>query len=251
MTQDPSLLTLRQYASSAIVSFSRVGRLFTNSMLFHDEELSFFGHLALDGCSILDTLLQYHFDILLSIYIRAIYTQPRIISDEYFESVIQAFDLGDRSCILSYSGQILVLGLVGIQRDHPHARLLIEKLLLVIDETTEIERIREESTTALRLLLVQKFSYLTEAVFSTVFTLLQMRELRLPINELIDVVRPWTSVLRQLPKQTVCAQDLPVQFQFFTPYQFLFDLMTTTEAIDDEQFRSIASLWIQLMKSRS
>jgi hypothetical protein len=74
MTQDPSLLTLPKYASSSIVSFSRVGRPFTNSMLFHDEELRFFGHLALDGSSVLDTLLQYHFDILLSIYIRVIYT---------------------------------------------------------------------------------------------------------------------------------------------------------------------------------
>jgi hypothetical protein len=55
----------------------------------------------------------------------------------------------DRTCILSYSGQILVLGFVGIQGHHPHAQLFAEKVLVVIDERRENERIREESPTAL------------------------------------------------------------------------------------------------------
>jgi hypothetical protein len=69
-------------------------------------------------------------------------------------------------------------------------------------------------------------------------------------DQRIDVARSWTLALWLLAKQAVCTQDVPVQFQYFKPYQFLFDLMTTTEATDDEQFRSGALLWIQSTKPR-
>jgi hypothetical protein len=239
LTRDPALATLRNYVTAAVASFSRSGRLFQNALPV--EAVSYFGQLAAEGSPIIDHLLQFHFDSLLSIFITACYTQPRVIADQFMQSIVASFDAGDPECVRLLSGQILLLALVGIKREHPHAALLLEKFVSIVDGAVD---------GGLQHLQVPKrFAYLTEAVFRAVFALLRMEDLRTAKTDLIEAVRPWTSVVRLLPTQSVCAQDVPPHFHFFAPYQFLLDLMRATEAIEDDEFRVIASLWIDLLKS--
>jgi hypothetical protein len=119
----------------------------------------------------------------------------------------------------------------------------LEKFLSAVDGGLKPEPFQ------LQIALPQRFGNLTEAIFRTVFQLLQMRDLRIPKTDLIDAVRPWTAAVRLLPKQLVCAQDVPPHFHYFAPYRFLLNLMRTTEAIEDDEFRLIASLWIELLKA--
>ena len=90
---------------------------------------------------------------------------------------------------------------------------------------------------------------MTESVFNSVFILLQMPNLHISVKDIIESVRPWMRVVRLLPKQKTIAQNVLPLFNYYTPYYFLVNLMEATEKIDDDQFRSIASLWTELQKS--
>jgi hypothetical protein len=117
------------------------------------------------------------------------------------------------------------------------------------DHIAQMERIQSESTPRWCLAVPSILSYLTEALLAAAFKLLAADDIRIPIQAIIEAIRPWMGVIRLLPKAGVCAADVPPQFNYFSPWHFLRRLMEVTSAIHDDQFRSIASLWIELLKS--
>ncbi|OHT07248.1 hypothetical protein TRFO_24655 [Tritrichomonas foetus] len=257
MTTSLSLESVRAYASNALRAIIRVCSFFNDSLLFDTETVSFFGRLEIENGPVLSNLLKFHLDLLLDTYVTATYTQPRAIADAYIEAIIDNLTSESTSkhvdFITSVSGQILLLGLVSSVREHPRACCLIDKFVCATASAINFEysdHFREmlESTT-LTELLPKIFTSMTEAVFSSVFRLLQMKNLHVPAKDIIESVRPWMKVVRLLPKQKTIAQNVLPVFNYFTPHLFLAHLMETTEAVDDDQFRSIASLWTELQKS--
>ena len=252
MTLQTSLESLRLYASMALIAMCRTGTFFNDSLLFDRYTVEYFGKLDSEGGLVVSNLLKYHFEVLLSIYINACYTQPRAIADRYFDAIIENMSEEHSEIITHLSGQLLVLGLVYIQREHPQAKTLVDKFVDImesIEMITDAERIKGEPILSLRIVLPHIFRYATESVFWNVFDLLQSKYLHVPAKDIIEATRPWTHVLRLLPKQTVCAQGVSSLFNYFSPYSFLTALMETTEAVDDDQFRTIASLWVEILKS--
>ena len=257
MTQQVSLESLRLYASMALVALCKTGTFFKDSVLFDAQTITYFGKLDLEGGRVVSNILKFHFEILLGLYIDACYTQPRAIADRYFDAIIENLSEDHCEIIAQLSGNLLVLGVVYCQREHPQAKTLVDKFVDIMERKGMVSeggrikynQVKDESVSTVRMILPDLFMYATESVFWTVFRLLQSRDLHVPIKDLIEATRPWTRVLRLLPKQTVCAQGVTTIFNCFTPYRFLTELMKTTEAVDDDQFRTIASLWVELLKS--
>lgn len=252
MTLQTSLESLRLRASMALIALCRTGTFFSDSLLFDRQTVTYFGKLDSECGLVVSNLLKFHFEVLLAIYIKACHTQPRAIADRYFDAIIENMSIEHSEIITQLSGQLLVLGLVYIQREHPQAKTLVDKfvdIMEAVEMISDAERIKEEPVLSLRVLVPQIFRYATEAVFWTVFDLLQSEYLHVPAKDIIEATRPWTHVLRLLPKQTVCAQGVSAGLNFFTPYNFLTSLMETTEAVDDDQFRTIACLWVEILKS--
>ena len=252
MTKSPSLESVRAYSSNALRSIARMCSFFNDSLLFDSSTVSFFGHLELENGPVLSNLLKFHIDLLLDTYVTATYTQPRTIADVYIQAIIENMTIEHCDFITTLGGQILLLALVSSTLEHPRAAYLIEKFANVTSSTLNVDPDHLSDmlqSTPLTQLLPKVYPSMTEAVFNSVFKLLQMKDLHVSAKDIIESVRPWMKVVRLLPKQKTIAQNVLPLFNYFTPYQFLVNLMETTEAVDDDQFRSISSLWTELQKS--
>lgn len=159
-------------------------------------------------------------------------------------------------------GSLLLLCLVYIRLNHPRAIPFLESLAKIItasiynrssyslgfNSSKKIEEMISNGKNLIQTIHIM-FAFATETVIESGFSTLSLSELLVPQKEIIEVIRPWISNLRLLPKQRNCVPGIPTDFERFTPYQFLEVLMKTTEIIDDENFTSISSLWSELMKS--
>lgn len=257
MTKAPSLASVRDYAGVALCMIVRVGKVFSDGLLFDEAAVKLFGKIEIAGMPVLVHLLNNHLELLLDKYIDACYTQPRGSADFYFEAIMAAMKeniSSDQTFFQLLSGNLILLALVYSQREHPKVESFLELFLSCVGpidgDPGGLQNLIDLSKSAPpKSFLPNYFQYATEAIFDNVFNLLKSPNLHVPVKDIIEAVRPWIQVIRLLPKQTTCAQNVGSSFGYFTPYQFLWKLMETTEAVDDDQFRSIASIWIELLKS--
>lgn len=254
MTTSIYLENVRIYSSNALRCMIRVGSYFNDSLLFDEKTVSFFGTLEIVNGPVLSNLLKFHLDLLLNTFVMATYTQPRAIADAYIEAIIENITSGHEDFLVQMGGPIILLALVSSVREDPRAWILIKKYIEATASTynfdsEHIQELLQIQSQPLIEIIPKAFTSMTESVFNSVFILLQIPNLHISAKDIIESVRPWMRVVRLLPKQNTIAQNVLPVFNYFTPYNFLVNLMEATEKIDDDQFRSIASLWTELQKS--
>ena len=254
LTKSPDLALVREYAMNGIVTISRVGAIFTDSLLFDKKVVKLFGKYERRGFSVAQYLLYYHPDLLLDIFILAYFCQPRKIADAYLESFLVLGGNAHSDVIYQSSGQFLLLLFVLKTRGHELADELMSffvKTVMAKKRRTKMslqqiaKKLEEEPYYTV---IPECFRYATEAVFDFAFNLLGMK-LHVPINDICDALVPWIANVRLLPKRGQCADDVTSDFNFFTPYQFLTKFMEMSGVVKDDQFLNVSTLWTELMRS--
>ena len=251
LTTKDELSSLRRCASMALVMIVKLGPVLDDKLMINDAALSFFGSLERQEMPILNNLLNFHLEILMPIFIDACYTQPCSNADLYFESIVHCcHNIKNYDLMILILGPLLFLSHVYAIKEHPHASLLIEQIISIsekMDISSGNESFHEQNPPIDSLPSI--FSYATEAVFSSFFKVMHLPNLHIPVNFIIDAIKPWFSAIRLLPTQTSVVVGVLPQFNYFTPYEFLSNLMKVTESVNDDQFRLITSLWTCLFQS--
>ncbi|OHS96077.1 hypothetical protein TRFO_37808 [Tritrichomonas foetus] len=264
----PILESLRCYAAAALVTVTGIGPFFNDTCLFDIKALELFAHLESNGFSIIYNLLHFHTELTLKHFIKVCYSLPRASSDLYFDSLLKVIEKEKSPFFFVMSGQIIFLASVYTYREHPHATDMIKGILGISTVsvlsnylspvrmnkvTTDDEKDREkdwkkdsDKEEFNYKNLPNVFQYATEAVFDSFFKVMKMKDRHIPTNDIIEAVRPWIKKIRLLPKQKVCNANVPEMFNFFTPYEFLEKMTEITESVEDDQFRDMVSLWIEL-----
>jgi hypothetical protein len=239
ITTSPALQDLRDSASAALGAIVQVGSLFSDSLLFDSSAIRLFSSIETAGTPVLSSLLFFHVELLLEIYIEACYVQPRRIADLFFLSIFMAFDMKFIPFLKSLTGQLVLLGLVFERFGHQSAYNFLAALVDLIART-KFDR------TALS----RQLAFATEAILQAAFDVLKYQKEHVPIQDVLESIRPWIVNLRLLPKQENCVPGISPDYERFTPYQLLDSLMEVTEIVGEDHFSAIASLWAALMKSQ-
>lgn len=108
------------------------------------------------------------------------------------------------------------------------------------NESISIDRLLNE--------IAKQLKYATESVFQQGFRILKMKDLRISIKDIIDVLIIWSKNIHLLPNQSCCLQGIPSEFHVFTPYEFLEELMKTTEIVGNTNISSMVLLWASLIR---
>ncbi|OHS99433.1 hypothetical protein TRFO_08352 [Tritrichomonas foetus] len=253
-TKSPFLETVRLYSSRALASIVKLGPIFTDSLLFDSNIASLFGQIDLIGLDVLKPLLSFHYEQLLNNFIHAFFFEKFPISDHYFRAIIENITEQHSHYSSLLSGPLLFLGLVSAQISNPYSHQFIERFLRTVGPMNQVKdveiMIETIQTTPPQEVLPTFFKYATEAVFATFFKIVKRNDLLISIKDIVDAITPWLKQIRLLPSQLTCAQGVSNMFAFFTPYQFLVNLMEATENVPPEQFCFMASIWIELLKTQ-
>lgn len=243
-THSPELEEVRVWAGNAIRAQLHVGSFITDALMFNNKCLTLFSDMEMKGKSVLSFLLYYHVKILLVVFIKACYTQPRAAANLFFESIFMAFDAEHSSFLYQHSGSLLLLGQVYQRLEHPRAEAF---LMALIDLISHNKRISDEQTKELYKDIPKHFSYATQEVFSSGFATLRNPVLHIPMKEIIDVLKKWIPNIRLLPKLSNCVPGTPSKNALYTPYEFMTKLMQTTEAVNEDNFSLMTTLWTELL----
>lgn len=254
LTKCPELALVREYAMNGIVTISRVGQIFTDSLLFDKKVVKLFGKYERRGFAVAQYLLFYHPDLLLDIFILAYFCQSRKIADAYLESFLVLGGTSRSDLLYQASGQFLLLLFVLKVRGHELADELMSFFVKTVMakkrkmkwSLQQIAKKLEEDPW--EVVIPECFRYATEAVFDFAFNLFG-RKLHVPVNDICDALVPWIANVRLLPKRGQCADDITSEFNFFTPYQFLTKFMEMSGVVKDDQFLNVSTLWSELMRS--
>lgn len=260
ITTKESLQMLRSFSEIALSSLSKIGTLFIDSLFIDDKAIDLFSKMETRGILILKNLLFNQYEILLGVYIKACYTQSSVEGDLYFNSLVELFKFfkeencskqkhQDRNDILTYYiGDLILLAQVYYHKENPRALELIEYYVQISDLITDVERAKENANDPKLIPSILPFA--TEAVIHSFFKLANiLKTIKIPFKCIVEGVRPWMSQIRLLPTQQCCSNLVLPQFHYYTPYKFVEKMIKLTDPNDDDEFRQMTTLWIDLAKS--
>ena len=125
----------------------------------------------------------------------------------------------------------------------PSQKSLSNKANFFFSQPSSVDRLLNE--------IAKQFTYATESVFQQAFKILKFKDLRISVKDVIDVLIIWSKNIHLHPNSSSCLDEkkIPPEFQIFTPYEFLDNLMKTTEIVGNSNISSMVSLWASLLRS--
>jgi hypothetical protein len=157
-----------------------------------------------------------------------------------------ALDAEFTDVLTRLAGPLLLLGLVFRQKGHHRAASFLAALIDLIPATQSTYDLSSETVLAL---ISKDYGYATETLILDGCRIVRMPNLSVARQDVIAVLQAFIVNVRLLPNQDVCIPEIPRQLSCFTPYQFLQDLMRTTEAVGEDDFEPMANLWSALLAS--
>lgn len=241
-TKMEKLAKIRFYAAGALVSITSLGPFFNDASSLDLQIFELFGLMESNGLAILYNLLHFHLDFLLDHFIDSCYTLPRQFSDLYFNAIIQVICRNESNLIYIMSGELIFLSCVYLYENHMWAKKMVEALRKGRELSSYI-KFNESPTLENQ---PKTFQFAVEAVFGSFFRVLKLKDRHITTNDIIESIRPWISSIRLLPKLKTCSPVVPPLLNMYTPYEFLNAMIEVTEYVDDDQFRLVMSLWVDL-----
>ena len=240
---------LQAYSMNALIPLISSGTIFTDGFEFEPKMLDKLISVQLEGYPVLDSLVLFHVDILLTEFISQYFLRPHRIAIIFANAVIGATDnFVDVDTLQMHAGP-LVLFAQDISEYMPdEAKALLIRLSdLFLDKSTS-EMIEESENLDF---VTTIFEFVTEQIISFgLNTIKEMAKLKLPVKHIIELITPWFSKVRILPTNSLitnCAGTMK-KFRCFNVLTFFQQLADVTTSLDDEQSIFISMLWIEMMK---
>ena len=246
-TKSELLSDLRAQSIFTIETLINNSQIFTDSYIFDDAAIRLIAEN--NSMTVMTNLLKFHTDILFLSFIDNCFLQRLSIAKGFFDAICECINESNINTIYKYCPSLIFLALVYKQIDYPKADVMIHKLLETYSKFPEKEGLEGVLANLPIEVFPQFFAFAVEGIFAATFHYINLHSHHIPPNVIIGAIRPFTKQLRFLPKQNHCLQETIEQFAYFTPYQFLEELMNATQAIDEDYFDSIMLIWKELIVS--
>ncbi|EAY15043.1 hypothetical protein TVAG_019430 [Trichomonas vaginalis G3] len=247
LTKSSELEFVRKSSIASMKRLISCGRILTDSLIFDESAIQILAKNNILVC--LKNLIEFQPETLIQSFIENCFLQPRITASGFFDAIIISIDEKNIDILYRYCPGLILLALVYQNIEHPRSNEMLNKLLKTYSKFPEKEGLEELEENIEYKEIPKYFGFATESVFGYAFHFINQPNLHIPARSIIDSIKPFAKSLRFLPKQKTCSHETIPMFSYFTPYQFMRELMRATESIGDDYFDSIISIWKELMKS--
>ena len=240
---------LQAYAMNALIPLISSGTIFTDGFEFEPKMLDKLIAVQLEGYPVLDSLVLFHVDILLTEFISQYFLRPHRIATIFANAVIGATDnFVDRDTLQMHAGPLVLFAQEISEFMMEEAKTLLVKLSDLFLDTSTSQVIEEAQNMDF---VTTLFEFATEQIISFgLKTIKEMAKQKLPVKHLVELVTPWFSKIRILPTNSLitnCAGTMK-KFRCFNVLTFFQQLADVTTSLDDEQSIFISMFWIEMMK---
>ena len=251
-TKSEKLELLRKCSILSIRSLLLNGRVFTDPLFFDESTVDIIAMNDLLFCA--PKVLEHHLDILLIPFIDSGFLKPIPVLHYFVEAIMNIFKTENINYLYYECPSLILLGMTLHFYEPSFSSAFLMKLLSIYNQFPEKEGFeilpKEITNETIKFDKIAKyFSFATEAIFALAFYYLTHPHKQAPTPAIVEAILPFVKYLRLLPKQKHCVQHEIEEFSYFTPYQFLEELMKVTEKSQLDEIDFIILLWKELLKS--
>ena len=246
-TKSEALSDVRQHSLTTIETIIKYCQIFSDPYIFDDTAIRLLAQN--NSLTVLTNLLRFHPDILMVNFIDNCFLQQRSFANSFFDAICDCITDDNINILYKQCPTLIFLALVYKKIDYPLADTMIERLLLTYSKFPEKEGLESIRPNLPISAFPQYFGFAIEGIFAAAFHYINLPTHHISPESMVDVIKPFTKSLRFLPKQRHCSQEIIEDFAYYTPYQFLEELMKVTQAIDLDNFNCIMSIWKELIVS--
>lgn len=250
MTKSSELKVIRVSGANAMKKLIMSGRIISDGLIFDDSAVQILAEHNI--LFVLREMLMNQPEVLIAQFVENCFLQTRIVANSFFDAILAIINDANIEILYLQLPCLILLALVFENIEHPRANEMLTKLLgtyAKFPDKEGLDNLDRHIDDIDYKSIPSYFGFATEAVFSYAFYIIGQPNLHIPPRSIIDAIKPFAKSLRFLPKQKTCSHETIPLFAYFTPYQFMKELMKATEAISDDHFDSIISIWKELMKS--
>ncbi|OHT03415.1 hypothetical protein TRFO_06631 [Tritrichomonas foetus] len=246
---------LRGYALNALIPITHAGTIFTNGF---EIDLTIFDMMVqcqMSGFPVLDSLLIFHFDILINIYVKQAFLKPRRESQIFIDAILTSLEQCDSTEIFhSHVGALILLAYNCGAENIEAARIILSKLAQLFltrshDPQAENDSIKMVQSSTTLDYVSTLFQFATEEVIASAFEIIKESKKAIVVKTLSEYLMPWFTKIRLLPKGTYILQGVPTKFRVYTVLTFIDAMFDVTKCLNDDQLDVFADLWYVLLQS--
>ena len=190
-------------------------------------------------------LIHFNYDVIFSIFLDNLFKIPIKNIIYVLNVVLSNINFSKKELIINYFGTLLMICETSQIHENSLLNEFPSKLYDFCVKNNYINNVPFDKNIPFS----QTFMFGTEALFSTVFNLIKSKNYNSLMKKILEFTAKWCKNIRILPTHIQCTQNPFQDFIYFTPYQFLLNLVEVSELIDIEYFPLIANIWKELSQT--
>lgn len=254
------LNVLKSYARIALIPIIHAGTIFTNGFEFNIDFLDLMIQCQLEGFSVLNSLLTFHFDILIDIFIDQAFYKSKRESQMFFDvisSTMKESDYITADMLYNFVGPLILLTLLyGTEKFEMAQDILIKIAELFFSKNHDLDEVNtiiEMIKNANNLDFVQTaFQFASEQVIHSSLDIIKhSTQIKfITLEQIVRCLKPWFSKIRLLPKSKYIIPKIPSKFRVYSTILSFFDEMfDVSKSLSEEHFDMFADIWFEILQS--
>ncbi|OHT00499.1 hypothetical protein TRFO_32767 [Tritrichomonas foetus] len=272
----PEFEKIQAYAINALIPIIHAGTVFADGYSFELPILEMMLQCQLSGYPVLDTLLLFHLDILLDVYVKNCLIRNKREAQPFFDAILAVIDYcNDASVLQAHLGYLILLALlIGIRYEEqnityetkePSIIILTKVASLFIDTVHDhiikynqgngqiISESNDDSETRDNFSpksIVNRFRFAAEQVIEAGFDILHVCTKITLAKSIVQVLTPFFQKIRLLPTHNFIVQGVPSKYRKFTVASFFDSMFEVSSTLNEEICDVFANFWYTLLQSR-
>lgn len=240
---------LHEYAMNALVPILCAGTIFTQGFDFDPSLMYKLIDIQAEGYLILNYLLLYHPDILMTEFIKSYFLEPPHISKMFADAIIQAVDYCiNGAALIMHIGPIILFANSIYDSNTDGAITVLAKLANFFLSEKSALIIQESGSD--KKFIYSIFDFATENVIKFGLNIIKERtSRRLPMRKTKTVLMPWFSKIKLLPTNSIISNVDPF-YRMYNVISFIQELCDITNSLDEENLIFFSDLWDVLISNR-
>lgn len=253
LSSDFGFEKLKAYSVNALIPILKSGTIFTNGFEFNLSMLDMLVQFDLADYSVLDSLLFFHSDILLSVFIKQVLLEDQRESQIFLNSIVTTLKKLDDSVDIQQCGGSLVLLAIfcySEQMNDQAWRFILQRIaVLLLNEREDSDTVQMIDKAENISFVSDVFQFLTEQFIQFSFDVIKVSQKLVVIKMIVNFLKPWIEKLRILPTQGFIIPGIPTKFRIFSVLTFFNEILSLSQSLNNEQLDIFSNVWYNLLKS--
>ena len=245
LVNSPSLEPLKKISEETLIFLSKKGPVFNETIVPNNDTLNYLIDIEIRTNNFLGNLIHFNYDVIFSIFLDNLFKIPIKNIIYVLNVVLSNINFSKKELIINYFGTLLMICETSQIHENSLLNEFPSKLYDFCVKNNYINNVPFDKNIPFS----QTFMFGTEALFSTVFNLIKSKNYNSLMKKILEFTAKWCKNIRILPTHIQCTQNPFQDFIYFTPYQFLLNLVEVSELIDIEYFPLIANIWKELSQT--